>query len=93
LNPSPEVQYDGREPAPNQSPLNSTTGQVVAESPTASSDLSQANRNSFSLYRLYADDATHALRVTRSVLRYRDGAEVQFRENRSSDVFQHIPLQ
>lgn len=93
LDPSQDVQYDGREPAPNQSPLNSTTGQVVAESPTASSDLLQANRNSLCLYRFYADDAERTLRVTRSVLRYRDGADVQFRETRSSDVFRHIPLQ
>lgn len=92
LDPSLGTTYDGREPAPNQSPLNSTTGQAVSESPTATSDFSPANRNSFSLYRLYVDDARGTLRVARSVLRYRDGADVQFRENPSSDVFRHLPL-
>jgi hypothetical protein len=73
LDPPEGARYDGRSVVPNQLPFNATRGQLVAESPTAHSELREdAGRNSFSLYRLYVDDDREVLRVERAVAVYRE---------------------
>ncbi len=94
LNPARGMTYYGNAAAPNQAPLNSSSGQLVSESPTAGSDLSPTPpRNSTALYRLHVNDKDDTLRVERAVLRYRDGSSQAFQLAGLQDVFRGIPLQ
>jgi hypothetical protein len=92
LDPARHTTHDGREPAPNQAPLNSCTGQLVSESPTATPDsAATVTRNSFALYHLFADDQTDTVTVQRTLLRYRD-ANADFEASALEQVFQNLPI-
>ena len=68
------------------------TGQLVADSPTKSRELSgRLNRNSYSVYRLYVDAEHRLLRVQRTLRTFLDGRD-EFRVTQIADVFVEIPL-
>ncbi len=92
LDPAEGASYDGRSAAPNQLPLNSTRGQLVAESPTAHSDLREGSgRNSLSVYRIYLDEDRDVLRVARAVLAYRERGTA-FAAYAWEDTFVEVPM-
>lgn len=92
LDPEQGTSYSGRAGTVNQPPLINITGQLVAESPTQDFNAGSES-NSFSVYRLFADEARQYLRVERRLFEFSDTSPRSgFRPSVSDTPFVDIPL-